>query len=197
MWLGRTDRWSRSEGDRVIKVKLSNHLVHLVWIMSHSCCTTILAIFAEKEELNNKNMGKDAMWGLQIENSCANEFNYLLLQPPWRHTVCPCFRLYILPPPLLSLHLPMQLSTESQSFSIGVIMFLGGRIMLKDSTCRDLYIISWINALYITAMVKLAHAGQVFVYMHVHTCKLKGVATIGIIMPEIVSISDMCICCCI
>lgn len=123
-------------------------------------------------------------------NSCANEFNYLLLRPPWRHTVCPCFRLYILPPPLLSLHLPMQLSTESQSFSIRVIMFLGGRITLKDSTCRDLYIISWINALYITAMVKLAHAGQVFVYIHVHTCRLKGVATIGIIMPQIVSICE-------
>ena len=61
MWLGRTDRWSRSEGDRVIKVKLSNHLVHLVWIMSHSCCTTI---FAEKEELNDK------MWAkMQCEDS--------------------------------------------------------------------------------------------------------------------------------
>jgi len=37
-------------------------------------------------------------------NSCADEFNYLLVQLPWRHTVYPCFRLYVLPPPLLSLH---------------------------------------------------------------------------------------------
>ena len=41
---------------------------------------------------------------------------------------------------------------------------------------------------------QLAHAGQVFVHLHVHTCRLKGVATTGIIMPEIISILDICTC---
>lgn len=169
MWLGRRDRWPHSEGDRVIEVKIRSHLVHLVWIMLPLMLYLVYHIgnICWKRRVKRQRCGQrcnvrtpDRVPMNLITYCCSLHGGTQCVHVSdctFFHHHCSHFTL------------PMQLSTESQSCSIRVTMFLGGRIRSKDSTCRDLYIISQINALYIMATVNSWHMQAKYFFTHMYT----------------------------